>query len=178
VSPTPFFLYPFPPPYYLFHLSYLPSVFIQNFPAFSLSLSLSLSPFATSIPPALNYLFLLIVHSAPSFLSFHPIPFFSILVHTSKSRHHFSFSFTVSPQVLRNYLCHTLLILPVVSAFFDSLSSFLLVCVFVPFTQLYIYSSPFCFQSFHFFTGIPVFLVVFLSPSSSCFCFHFSPAFH
>jgi hypothetical protein len=47
--------------------------------------------------------------------------------------------------------------------FFDYYPSFLLVCFFVPFTQLYIQPSSFCSQSFHFFTGIPVSLTAFLS---------------
>jgi hypothetical protein len=59
---------------------------------------------------------LFITHSAPSFLSFHPIPVLSLLVPTSKSRHHFSLSCTLSPQVY--------------------IDSFLLVLAFVPFTQL------------------------------------------
>jgi hypothetical protein len=108
----------------------------------------------------LDCLSLFIAHSAPSFLSFHPTPVFSFLVPTSKSRHHFSFFCTLSPQVLWNFLCHTPLILPVVSGFFDSFPSFLLACVFVPFTQLYIHPASFCSQSFHFFTGIPVPLIV------------------
>jgi hypothetical protein len=95
---------------------------------------------------ALLSIFLLIAHSAPSFLSFHPVPVFSLLVH-------FAFSCTFSPQVLRNFLCHTPLTLPVVSGFFNSFSSFLLVCGFVPFTQLYMHPSSF--------TGIPIPLVVF-----------------
>jgi hypothetical protein len=121
----------------------------------------------------LDYLSLLIAHSARSFLSFHPIPVFSLLVPTSESRHHFSLSCTLSPQVLLNFLCHTLLIdtpsciLYLESRFFDSLPYFLLVDVFIPFTQLYIHSSSFCSQSFHFFTGIPVPLVVLL-PLSPC----------
>jgi hypothetical protein len=93
----------------------------------------------------LSCLSLLIAHSAPSFLSFPPILTFSLLVPTSKSRHHFSFSCTLSPQVL-----------PVVLGFFDSFPSFLLVCGFVSFTQLYIHPSSFCSQSFRFFTGKPV----------------------
>jgi hypothetical protein len=68
----------------------------------SLSLSLSLS--------------LLIAHSA---LSFHPIPVISLLIPTS-------FCCTLSPQVFQNFLCHTLLTLPVVSGFFDCFPSFLL----------------------------------------------------
>jgi hypothetical protein len=119
-------------------------------------------------PISLPYLFTI---SPRSFLSFslislhpfhpvHSIAVFSLLVATSKSRHHFSFF--LSPQVLRNFLCHTPLILPLVSGFCDSLPSFLLVCVFVPFTQLSINPSSFCSQFFHFFTGKPVSLVAFL----------------
>jgi hypothetical protein len=154
--PIPLLLYPFPPLPHLFHPSYLPSVFIPYVFPF---LSLPLSYFA-SIPHVLDCLSLFIAHSAPSFLSFHPTPVFSFLVPTSKSRHHFSFFCTLSPQVLWNFLCHTPLILPVVSEFFDSFPSFLLACVFVPFTQLYIHPASFCSQSFHFFTGIPVPLIV------------------
>jgi hypothetical protein len=99
---------------------YLYSVFHTPF------LSFPLSHFPTSISHVLNCLSLLIAHSAPSFLSFHTIPVFSP---------HFSFSCI---------LCHTPLILPVVSGFFDSFPSFLLGCVFVPLTQLYIYLSSFC----------------------------------
>jgi hypothetical protein len=110
----------------------------------------------------LNCLSLLIAHSAPCFLSFRLIPVFSLLVPTTKSRHHFSLFCTLSLQALRNFLCHTPLILLVVSGFFDSFPSFLLFYVFIPFTQLYLYPSSFCSQSFHFFTGIPVPLVVFL----------------
>jgi hypothetical protein len=75
----------------------------------------------------------------------------------------FSLLHSLSLQALRNFLCHTPFILLVVSGFFDSFYSFLLFCVFVPFTQFYIHPSSFCSQSFHFFTGIPVPLVVFLS---------------
>jgi hypothetical protein len=124
--PHPFLFLPFPPLPYLFHPSYLPSVFIQYFllhpfPGAQLSLS-SHSTFCT-------------------FFSFRPIPVFSLLVPTSKSRHNFSFFCTLSSQLLGNFFCHTPLILLVVSGFFDSLPSFLLVCVFVPFTRLYIHPS-------------------------------------
>jgi hypothetical protein len=95
LSPTPFFLYSVLPVLYLFHSSCLPSVFMQYFSPYP---SLHLSYFATSIPHVLNCLSLLIAHSV--FLSFRPIPIFSFLVSTSKSRHHFSFFCTVSPQVL------------------------------------------------------------------------------
>jgi hypothetical protein len=84
-----------------------------------LSSSFSISPrsflsvslrFTTSIPHVLNCLSLLIAHSAPCFFSFHPISVFSLLLPTSKSRHYFSFSCALSPQVLRNFLCHTALL--------------------------------------------------------------------
>jgi hypothetical protein len=122
-----FFFYPFPP---LLYLVSLPSTFRIS-PPF---LSLPLPHFSTLIPHVLNCLSLLTAHSAPSFLSFHPIPVFSLLDPTSKSPHHFSFCYTLSPQVLRNFLCHTPLRLPVVPGFFDAFPSFLLVSVFVPFT--------------------------------------------
>jgi hypothetical protein len=137
-TPTPFFFNPSPSLPYFFHPSpfRLHSVFLPV--PFSPSLlfryihstcaELSLSPHSTF------YTF---------FFSFHPIPVFSFLVPTSKSRHHFSFFCTFSPQVLRNLLCHTSLILPVVSGFFDSFPSFLSVCIFVLFTQLYIHPSSF-----------------------------------
>jgi hypothetical protein len=51
-------------------------------------------------------------------------------------------------------------VLPVVSGFFNFSPFFLLARVFVSFTQLYIHPFSFCSQSFHFFTGIPVSLVV------------------
>jgi hypothetical protein len=114
---TFFFLSPHPIPFpYLFHPSYLAFVFIRYFSPF---LPLPFSPF--------HICSLVIAHSAPSFLSFHPIPVFALLVTSSKSRHHFSFSCTLSPQVFRNFLCYTPLILPLLSGFFDSLPSFLLI---------------------------------------------------
>jgi hypothetical protein len=91
--------FPFLPLSYLFLPSYLPSVFILYFSPF---LSLPLSHFATSIP-----------RFSLSFLSFHPIPVFSLLVSTSESRHHFSFSCSpsLSPCVLRPFpSAHTLLL--------------------------------------------------------------------
>jgi hypothetical protein len=127
--PTPLLLYHFPPFPYLFHPCYLPSIFIQYvFPFLSLPLSPSSS-----------------------------IPVFSLLIPTSESHHRFSFSCTLSPQVIRN----SSLILPFVSRFFDSAPSF---------TQLYIHPSCFCSKSFHFFTGIPVPLVVHISLSLSSLC--------
>jgi hypothetical protein len=114
----------------LFHISFIHLISLPS--SFSISLCSFLSHFATSIPHVLNCLSFLISPSTPSFLSFHPIPVFSLLVPTFKSRHHFSFSCTLSPQELRNFLCHTSH--TVVSGFFDSFFSFLLVCVFVSFT--------------------------------------------
>jgi hypothetical protein len=87
----------------LFHISYLPSVFIQYFSPF---LSLPLSFHRIHV---LDPLSLLVAHSAPSILSFPSIPVFSLLIPTSKSRHHFSC--TLSPQVLRNFLSYSLLCL-------------------------------------------------------------------
>jgi hypothetical protein len=83
----------------------------------------------------------------------------------------------LSPQVLKNFLCHTPFILPVVSGFFDSFPFSLL--VFVPTAQYYIYPFSFRSPSFHFFTDIPVPLVVLLSLSLFLLLvlFIFSPAF-
>jgi hypothetical protein len=117
--PTPF-LFPSVPLFsYLFHPSHLPSVFIQYFSPLFLSFSFR---YIHSTCAQLS-LSLLLAHSAPSFLSFRPIPVFSLLVFTSKSRHHFSFFCTVSPQVLRNFLCYTpYLILSLLSCLSVSLS--------------------------------------------------------
>jgi hypothetical protein len=149
--PTSFLFYSFPPVSYLFHPSYLPPVFIQHF---SPSPSLPLSNFATSIPHVRNGLSRLITHSPTSFLSFHA---FSLLVPTSKCRHHSSFFCTLFPQVLRNFLCHTFLL------YLDFLFfPFFLACLCLyPFhSALYMHPSFFRSQSSHFFTGIPVSLVV------------------
>jgi hypothetical protein len=147
-----FSFYP-PPPCFsilslLFHISFihpvsLPSSFHISPRSFLSFSRISLNPFHIM----LNCFFLHIAHSAPSFLFFCPIPIFSLLVPTSISCHHFSFFCTLSSQVLRNFLCHTPLILPVVSGFFDFLLSFLLVCIFVTFTQ----PSSFCPSSPWFF---------------------------
>jgi hypothetical protein len=112
--PPPFFFYSFPPLPYLFHPYYLPSAFIQYF-----------SPFS----PFLSFRYIhstcaQLARSVPSFLSFPPILIFSLLVPT--------------------FLCHTPLILPVVSGFFDSFPSFLFVCVFVPFHSALHSSISFC----------------------------------
>jgi hypothetical protein len=116
----------------------------------------------------LNCLAVLIAHSAPSFISFHPISVFSLLVPTSESRHYFSFSCTLLLQVLRNFLCHTPLILPVVSGFFDSVPSFLLVL------HSSIFLLPLIFPLLHWHTRFSD--SISLSPSLSCF-FLFSTAF-
>jgi hypothetical protein len=94
---------------------------------------------------------------------------FSLLVPTSKSRDHFSFFCPLSPQVFRNFLCHTPLILPLVSGCFDSFPSFLLFCIFVSFTQLYIHPSAFC--SFNLSTSSLAYSFLSLSPSCQCFFF-------
>jgi hypothetical protein len=119
-------------------------------------------------------------HSPHStFCTFFPLlPSIHLAVSTSESLHHFSFSCTPSPQVLRiSSVIHFSYTSHVVSGFFDSLPSFLLVCVFVPFTQLYIHPSSFYSQSFHLFTGIPVPLVVILSFLLLLVFFLFSPPF-
>jgi hypothetical protein len=116
-----FYSYP-----YLFHPPYLLSIFIQYF---SLFLSLPLSHFATSLPHVLSCLSLLMGHSAssssPSIQYLFPLS----SLPPSKSPHYFPFSCTLLPRyLLRNFLCHTSLILSIVSGFFDSFPSFLLVC--------------------------------------------------
>jgi hypothetical protein len=93
---------------------------------------------------------------------------------TFESRHRFSPSCTLLSPGTPNFLCHTPLILPVVPRFFDFLPYFLLVRVSVPFTQLRIHPSSLCSQCFHFFTGIPVPLVVLRSLSFSSAFFFFS----
>jgi hypothetical protein len=75
----------------LFHISFihvisLPfsfSISPRSFPSLSLIL---LHPFHMCSILSLSFF---IAHSAPSFLSFQPIPVFSLLVPTSKSRHLF-----------------------------------------------------------------------------------------
>jgi hypothetical protein len=124
LSPTHFFFHSVPPVPYLFYSSYFPSVFIQYFSP--------LSHFATSIPHVLNCLSLLIAHSAPCFLSFRLIPVFSLLVRTTKSRHHFSLFCTLSlsrPSEISSviHLSYSLLyldslILSILSCFSVSLS--------------------------------------------------------
>jgi hypothetical protein len=88
------------------------SFLFLSFPSPSISLSSILYPLPFSPSLSFRYirstcaqlsLSLLIAHFAPSFLSFRPITVFSSLVPTSKSRHHFSFFCTLSPQELQNY---------------------------------------------------------------------------
>jgi hypothetical protein len=131
-----------------FHLISLPSSFVLLPVPFSPSFSFRYI-YSTCTLLSLS------LHS--SFCTFFPLlPSNTYFLSPHSHAHHFSLSCILSPQGLRNFLCNIPLILPVVSGFFDSLPSFLLVCVFVPFTRLYIATS------FHFFTGIPVPLVVLL----------------
>jgi hypothetical protein len=87
----------------LFHISFIHPLSLPS--SFSISprsfLSLSLSFGYIHSTWAQFSLSLFIAHSAPSFLSFHPIPVFSLLIPTSKSRHHFSFFCTLSPRYSR-----------------------------------------------------------------------------
>jgi hypothetical protein len=160
----------------LFHISFIHPISLPSSFGISPRSFLCLSHFATFIPHVFNCLSLLIAHSAPSFLSFRPLPDFSLLVPTSTLTINFFFHLhSLSPSIPE--FPHTPLILPVVSGFFDSRPSFFIICVFVPFTQLYIHPSSFCCQSFHFFTGIPVPLVIFFSLLLLRVLFLFSPAF-
>jgi hypothetical protein len=153
------------------------------FPSSCISLSFILSPFSFSISPrsvltlSLSFRY---IHSTcaffpllPSFIQY----LFSLysFPHLNLAIIFLSFALSLSPP--RNFLCHIPLIFPVVS-----FSSFFILCVFVLFTQLYVHSAFFCFQSFHFFTDIPVSLIVFLSLSLSLSLsffsvFFFSPSF-
>jgi hypothetical protein len=138
----------------LFHISFIHPISLQS------SLSISprsfpspLSHFAASVPHVLDRLTLLAAHSAPLL--------FSLSLFVSGISPSF-FSLSHPP---RNFLCHTL-ILP---GFSDSISSLLLVRVFVPLAQLPTHPSSFCSHSFHFLIGIPVPPVVLLSLSSFFF---------
>jgi hypothetical protein len=90
------YYYSFPPFPYLFHPSYLPSVFI---PYFSPFLSLPLSHFAASAPRVFDRLCFLAAHPTPSFFFFFcPITILSFFIPTSESRHHFfSLSYSLCP---------------------------------------------------------------------------------
>jgi hypothetical protein len=96
------FLFLFCPSCSIYLISLLSSFSIS--PRSFLSLSV-ISPH----PCARSSLSLLVAHSAPSLFSFPSIPVLSLLIPTSKSRHHFSCTF--SPQVLRNFLSYSLLCL-------------------------------------------------------------------
>jgi hypothetical protein len=89
LSPTPFFFRSVPPFPYLFHPSYLSSVFIRYFSQF-LS-SIPLSHFATSIPHVLNCTFFLLLPSNTCFLSSRShiqiSPSFFFLLHSLSPRY-------------------------------------------------------------------------------------------
>jgi hypothetical protein len=130
-----------------------PSVFIQYFSPFR---SLPLSHFATFIPHVL------IAHPAPFFLSFHPIPVFSLLVPTSKSRHYFSF-FALS------------LILPVISWFFDFFLACLCFCPFhFPFA-LNVSTSSLAYPFLWLFSFLFSILLVSCTPTFRPFCLQTLP---
>jgi hypothetical protein len=74
-------LYSFPPLEYLFHPTYLPSVFAQYF---SSVLSLPLSHFVAPAPHVLDRLTLLSAHPTPSLLLFRPILVLSLFVPASR----------------------------------------------------------------------------------------------
>jgi hypothetical protein len=78
LSPTPFYFYSFAPFPYLFHPSYLPSVFILYFFPF---LSLPVSHFPASAPHVFDRLSFLAAHPAPFFF-FRPIPVLSLSLYS------------------------------------------------------------------------------------------------
>jgi hypothetical protein len=78
----------------LFHISFIHLISLWS----SLSISL-LSHFATSIPHVLHCLFLLVTHSAPSFLFFDPIPPLSSFPHLNPA--------IIFPSFALSLLCHT-----------------------------------------------------------------------
>jgi hypothetical protein len=157
---------------FLFFLSY--SIYLSSFPSsFSISpcsfLSLSLISLQ-SIPHVPNCLSRLIANSAPSFLSFRPVPVFSLLVPTSKSRHHFSFSHSPpgTPEFPLEYTSHRELYLV-------SLILSLLSCFSVSFSL----SLSSTFIHLHFALNLSLSSLVVrisFSPNSPC-SFLFSPAF-
>jgi hypothetical protein len=127
----------------LFHISFIHPISLPP------SLSISPSPLPSFLsfrrihsPRARSSLFFLAAHPSPSLFSFRPIPVLSLLVPTSKSRHHF--------------ICHTPLTLLVVPRFSNSRPSLFLVRVFVLLAQLRTHLSSFRSHSFHFLTGISV----------------------
>jgi hypothetical protein len=109
----------------LFHISFIHPISLPSSFGISPRSFLSLSHFATSIPHVFNCLSLLIAHSAPSFLSFRPLPGFSLLVPTSTLTIIFFFHLhSLSPSIPE--FPHTPLILPV---YLDSLIPALLSCL-------------------------------------------------
>jgi hypothetical protein len=152
------------------HLISLPSSFSISPRSFSSLNLISLHPFHVCSIVSLSSLHILQLLSLSSI---------QYLVSVSSLPHLYLaiifFSCILSPRVL---FCHIPLILPVVPGFFYSFPCFLLVCVFVPFTQLNIPPSSFYAQSFYFFTDIPAPLLVFLSLLLFSVLVFFSPAFH
>jgi hypothetical protein len=145
--PDPFLFQSFPSS--LISLSSILSPFRLH-SVFSQFLSLPLSHFATSIPHMLYCLAVLIAHSAPSFISFHPIsPSFFFLLHSLSSG---------TSEFPLSYTSH-----PVVSGFLDSVPSFLLVLHSSIFLLLLI------FPLLHWHTRFSD--SISLSPSSPCFFF-------
>jgi hypothetical protein len=129
----------FPPLPYLFHLSYL---FLISLHLFHMCSIVSL----------------LIAHPASSFLSFHPIPVFSLLIPTSESCYHFPFFCTLSPQVL----CHTFCYIWILWFF----------PFFVPFNQFYVPPSSLLLSIFPLLHWLTRFSAsINLSPSPSSFSF-------
>jgi hypothetical protein len=95
----------------LFHISFIHPISLPSSFCISPHSFAPLFHFATSIPHVLYCLSLLIAYSASSFLSFHPI-LFSLSSFPHLNLAFIFLSCTLSPQVLRNFLCHTPLILP------------------------------------------------------------------
>src|SRR5699024_1231614 len=81
--------------------------------------------------------------------------------------------FTLSFQVLWQVVMQELLILVIVPGFPDSLSSFLLFNISIPFTQFYIHPSPVLSPSFYFFNCVPISFIICLSIVSYCHPSHF-----
>jgi hypothetical protein len=123
---------------FVLHINY------QYAPSFSFVNLKSASLLFSSNQQSVKLLTKYFLHSAPSFISSYPIPVFSSFPHFFFILHSLSLS-PAAPEFPLSYTSH------VVSTFLDSFSSFLLACVFVPFTQLYIHPSYFCSQTFPFF---------------------------
>jgi hypothetical protein len=124
----------------------------------------------------LNGLSLLIAHSAPAFLSFHPIPFFSLLVHTSKSRHHFSFFLhSFSPGIPEFPVIHFPYFLLNLDSLILSLLSCLSVSLSLSLSSTFIH-PPFALNLSTRVWHTRFFSNISLSPSFPCFFFLSSPA--